>query len=276
MLCTEVACFKLIALKTKSFIVLYIYHKLTHLRFSRHLRTNPELYNGFPIINLQGVNLLIGVDSLGCQSLPSPIYVMSATKCTEFKRVASAAENEQDLLTKLKYLMLVGVHEEHIFIGEGAFGGVYRAVYGGVACAVKRQSFEQDFCLYTIQDFHQECLLHSKLHHPNVVKMYGVCYHGDQPMKVMELVNGGTLSLLLRYHHTIPMYVKLSLLQDVSRGLRYLHFSTPPIMHHHINTDIILLTSTLTAKIGSFTFAKEGAGHRHGLSFDVFLFFVEW
>ena len=113
---------------------------------------------------------------------------------------------------------------------------------------------------------------YSKLHHPNIVKMYGVCYHSDQPLKVMELVSGGTLALLLSNHHTIPIYVKLSILQDVSRGLHYLHFHSPPIVHHHINTDIILLMPTLSAKIGSFTFAQDEAAHIHGTSFDVFLF----
>jgi len=209
---------------------------------------------------------------------------MNIAERTEHKR---ATKNEQDLDEQdflqdlpIKNLLLGGVQlEEKKFLGEGAFGGVYRAVYNGVACAIKQQSFQQDqdyyLSQYTVQDFHRECLLHSKLRHPNIVKMYGVCYHSerpDQPMKVMELVEGGTLALLLNHHHVIPMYVKLSLLQDVSRGLSYLHFCRPPIMHHHINTDIILLTSTLTAKIGSFTFAQEEKGHTHGLSFDVFLF----
>ena len=164
---------------------------------------------------------------------------------------------------------------ESTFLGEGAFGEVYKAMYGGLRCAVKLQDFEQEFCVYTIQEFQQECLLHSKLHHPNVVKMYGVCYHSDsldKPMKVMEFVDGGTLSLFLCRHHTIPTYVKLSILQDVSTGLHYLHSQNPPIVHCHINTDIILLTSTLTAKIGSFTFAQEeGGGHINGPSFDVYL-----
>ena len=177
----------------------------------------------------------------------------------------------------IKHLLLSGVEfgAESTFLGEGAFGGVYKAMYGGARCAIKVQSFKQEFYVYTIEDFQRECLIHSKLNHPNIVKMYGVCYYGDsldQPMKVMEFVDGGMLSQFL-IRHTIPTYVKLSILQDVSRGLHYLHSHNPPIVHSHINTDIILLTSTLTAKIGSFTFAQEeGGGHVHGPSFDVYLF----
>jgi len=167
---------------------------------------------------------------------------------------------------RIEHLVINGVQFNNIkFLGEGTFGAVYRAVYGGVECAIKRQDFDQNFgYVYTVQDFERECLLHCKLHHPNVVKMYarmyGVCYHSekpDQPIKVMELLSGGTLLSLLSSHYTIPMYVKLSILQDVSKGVHYLHTHKPPIMHRLLNIDTILLTSTLTAKIGSFTYSQE-------------------
>ena len=182
---------------------------------------------------------------------------------------ALPSDSRSDL--PIHHLILHGIEiDENGYVGKGAFGSVYQAVYGGIACALKQQNFGlkfqrnpvscEVFCVYTIQDFQRECLLHSKLRHPNIVKMYGVCYYSErpnQPIKVMELVEGGTLSSLLTTYHTIPMYVKLSILQDVSRGLHYLHTHNPPIIHCHINTDVIMLTSTLTAKIGSFTFAQE-------------------
>ena len=212
---------------------------------------------------------------------------------TESELAAEIAEYEHD--ASIRHLRLNGVQfNEKTFLGEGAFGVVYRAVYGGVSCAIKQQDFDHDsnyVTVYTIKDFQQECLLHGKLHHPNIVKMYGVCYHGDrpdQPMKVMEFVDGGTLSSLLSNHHTIPIYVKLSILQDVSRGLHYLHTHNPPIIHFNITPSIVMLTSTLTAKIASFTYAQEVIGSylqnisvsyqteplvpvAYGLPFDVFL-----
>jgi len=204
----------------------------------------------------------------------------------------------------IHHLILDGIEfDKSEYVGKGAFGSVHRAVYGGITCALKQQGYSRRcifvskskslICMYTTQDFQRECLLHSKLHHPNIVKMYGVCFHSekpDQPIKVMELVEGGTLSTLLTTHHTIPMYVKLSMLQDVSRGLHYLYTHNPPVIHCHINTDIIMLTTTLTAKIGSFTFAQEVSNLKsnnqssvfpyqshdlpvtHGFSLDVYLF----
>ena len=72
---------------------------------------------------------------------------------------------------------------------------------------------------------------------------------------MMELMEYN-LTQLLKRSHNIPMYVKLSILQDVSRGLCYLHDQNPPIVHQALYSDNILVTKGLTAKIADF---KTGA-----------------
>ena len=42
----------------------------------------------------------------------------------------------------------------------------------------------------------------------------------------------------------------MSILQDVSRGLQYLHSQISPVVHCNIHASNIFLTSTLTAKVG--------------------------
>ena len=103
----------------------------------------------------------------------------------------------------------------------------------------------------------QECLLHSKLHHPNVVKMLGIYYPNarDQavlPILVMEPMECG-LTKLSENHRNIPMYIKLSILQDISRGICYLHSLNPPILHCNLTLDHILLTPSLVAKVYDFS-----------------------
>ena len=49
------------------------------------------------------------------------------------------------------------------------------------------------------------------------------------------------------------MYVKLSILQDVSRAICYLHSLNPPILHGNLTLDNILLTTSLVAKVCDFT-----------------------
>jgi len=54
----------------------------------------------------------------------------------------------------------------------------------------------------------------------------------------------------------IPMYVKLSMLLDVSRGLWYLHTHHPPIVHRDLSPNNVLLTSQFVAKISDLGVAK--------------------
>ena len=143
-------------------------------------------------------------------------------------------------------------------LSEGYFGAVYLVTYDGVQCAAKYQDFD-DNDRYKPKQFQQECLLHSKLHHPNIVQMIGVCYCGnslDQPIKIMELLKLSLRSFVYQFQ-AVPMYVKLTLIQDISRGLDYLHTRNPPIVHSYLRMDVILLTANLVAKIGGFTFSIE-------------------
>ena len=47
----------------------------------------------------------------------------------------------------------------------------------------------------------------------------------------------------------IPNHIKNSILLDVSLALIYLHKQTPPIVHHDLTANNVLLTSALKAKI---------------------------
>ena len=83
------------------------------------------------------------------------------------------------------------------------------------------------------------------------MKMLGVYYPNDQgvlPVLVMELMECNLTQLLENYQN-IHMYVKLSILQDVSRAICYLHTLNPPLMHCNLSSKNILLTTSLVAKV---------------------------
>ncbi|XP_065887012.1 uncharacterized protein [Dysidea avara] len=87
------------------------------------------------------------------------------------------------------------------------------------------------------------------------------------------------------------MFVKFSILQDVNKGLYYLHNLNPPVLHRDLNPYKILLNSNLVAKISNFRVASpylpnqmtgvpglpdfmppEALGQHYGLPLDVFSF----
>ena len=171
-----------------------------------------------------------------------------------------AGNNLEHLTLRVSSAVLDDVFKRHSdCVSEGYFGAVYRITYDGVLCAAKYQDFDDD--RYKPKQFQQECLLHSKLRHPNIVQMLGVCYYSDisdQPIKVMELLKFSLRSFVYQFQ-AVPVYVKLTIIQDISRGLDYLHTHSPPIVHSYLRTEVILLTANLVAKIGGFTFSIEMA-----------------
>ena len=195
----------------------------------------------------------------------------------------NVSEDELKNLTKLREVMLTST-----VLGQGSCGTVYKAECGGTMCAVKRLDVQvQDLTVVDSsshmvkkmeQNFLLECLQHNKLNHENIVRMLGVFYPKKEtlPVLVMELMEYN-LTQLLERSHNIPMYVKLSILQDVSRGLCYLHAQNPPIVHRALYSDNILLTKGLTAKIADFktgaatVLDQKGLRVRHHIRYDGFL-----
>ena len=96
----------------------------------------------------------------------------------------------------------------------------------------------------------QECQLMSDLRHPNITLFLGVCFLPDcqLPVLLMERLDG-SLDDLLETVPNIPLALKRSILEDVSRGLLYLHKHTPQIIHRDLAAKNVLLNSYLMAKI---------------------------
>ena len=103
----------------------------------------------------------------------------------------------------------------------------------------------------------QECQLMSDLHHPNITLFLGVCFlpNCQLPVLLMERLDG-SLHDLLETVPNIPLALKRSMLEDVSRGLLYLHKHTPQIIHRDLTAKNVLLTSSLVAKITDFGNAR--------------------
>ena len=140
-------------------------------------------------------------------------------------------------------------------LGGGSYGTVEELEINGLICAGKKlfdalidpinQGAQQ-----IVDNYYKECSLLSDLRHPNVVQFLGICFLPETrlPMLVMEQLDG-SLDELLESTPNIPLHVKVSILQDVIRGLVYLHNHKPPIIHRDLTARNVLLTSAMMAKI---------------------------
>ena len=126
---------------------------------------------------------------------------------------------------------------------------------GGLVCAGKTIhealiDAENDGAENIAQKYVQECQLMAGLRHPNVTLFLGLCFlpPATLPVLVMERLEG-SLDDLLETTPNIPLALKRSILEDVARGLLYLHQRDPPIIHRDLTAKNVLLTSSFAAKI---------------------------
>lgn len=158
-----------------------------------------------------------------------------------------------------EHLLISGVKETGKEIGRGAYGRVVEVEYYGVVCAAKMiHSILLDYGgpeerARMMHSFKQECCLFGSLRHPNVLSFLGVFYTKDArdspPMIVMELMQYSLTSFVEKYEN-IPVYVKASILYDISAGLSYLHGNN--VLHRCLCSNDILLGENLTAKVSDF------------------------
>ena len=164
----------------------------------------------------------------------------------------------------LKDLQLTDVIDKNHEIGRGAYGIVKEVLVHGTLCAAKQvhevllehaMSGEQNIVQ---KMFTQECCQCSNLRHPNLVQFLGIYYPDESvslPWLIMEKLHVSLTGLLKKYPpEDLSFARKISILQDVSLGIQYLHSKN--IVHRDISSNNILLTKHLVAKLSDFGVAK--------------------
>lgn len=108
-----------------------------------------------------------------------------------------------------------------------------------------------------LSKFEKECHLLSNLRHPYIVQFLGVYIEKatGTPVIVMEYLPN-SLSNLVKSKPTIPRYLQISILYNVTLGLAFLHGHTPPIIHRDLTANNVLLTSNMVAKIADLGVAR--------------------
>ena len=151
-------------------------------------------------------------------------------------------------------------------LGKGADATVFAAEWNGTVCAAKRL---HDILLEDespggadkfISNFEAECLTWSKLRHPGVVQFLGV--HMDRrsrlPVLVMEKMDT-SLRTYLEDHikEEFPLHQKAFVIRQVTQAMAYLHSQNPPLVHHDLSPNNVLLNMvSFVTKVSDFGMSR--------------------
>jgi transitional endoplasmic reticulum ATPase len=139
-----------------------------------------------------------------------------------------------------------GTYEVLFYIGEGAFGEVYRVQHKYLGVQVFKL-FKEDFeKTVDIEEISREARVLSKVTHPNVVRVFECnSFQIDAKTRhylTMGFVSGETLTQLLARRINLSRAEAVNIMIDVLEGLNHVHSMNPPIIHRDINPDNILLS----------------------------------
>ena len=141
-------------------------------------------------------------------------------------------------------------------LGSGSFGNVYlvkhketKAEYA-IKAIDKRNKTNQEEKPY----FRREVEVMYKIHHPNVVKLYGHFEDNNYCYFIMEYISKGNVYNLLPTDKKKRLSTKVcaSIIKDVICAVYFLHNMKPPIIHRDIKPENVLLSEGLVAKLTDF------------------------
>ena len=159
-------------------------------------------------------------------------------------------------------LEITGIKLAGKILGKGSDATVKEVSWVGTSCAAKQLHeilLEDDSPGGTkrfVDNFEKECMTWSKLIHPHIVQFLGVYFLSGSrvPMLILEKMDTSLRHYL--ENHTKENFVlpdKIYVLRQVAQALSYLHSRSPPLVHHDLSPNNILLNEvSLQAKVTDF------------------------
>lgn len=149
-------------------------------------------------------------------------------------------------------------------LGSGSFGRVFLAVHKKtkVKYAIKAIDKKNKTNIEEKPYFRRELEVMYKIHHPNVVKLFGHFEDKKYCYFLMEYITKGNVySLLKNKKKNLSLKVIASIMKDIISAAYFLHNMNPPIIHRDIKPENILLNDGLVAKLTDFgwsNYIQEG------------------
>jgi len=141
-------------------------------------------------------------------------------------------------------------------IGEGSYSRVYLAQHNqtNAQYAIKAIDKRNKENIDEKEYFKREAEIMYKIHHPNIVKLFGHFEDNTYCYFIMEYMSGGNAYSLVPKHgiKKISNEMTVSILKDIISATYYLHHMVPPIIHRDIKPENILFDSEMKAKLTDF------------------------
>ena len=141
-------------------------------------------------------------------------------------------------------------------LGFGSFGRVFLAKHRITKAqyAIKVIDKKNKTNIEEKPYFRRELEVMYKIHHPNVVKLFGHFEDNNYCYFIMEYINKGNVYSLLTLDkkRKLSPQVVASIIKDVTIAVYFLHNMNPPIIHRDIKPENVLLNEGLIAKLTDF------------------------
>jgi len=139
-------------------------------------------------------------------------------------------------------------------IGNGAESTVYKAVWNGEDCAVRKPKITDSVAMLR---YDAELALLKRLHHENVCGLLAYADRAPSYFCVFPLMSRGNLaSLLHEERKTLPWKARLHLILQFAYGVRYLH-EQANVVHKDLKSSNLLLDDKFHLRISDFGLAGD-------------------
>ena len=159
-------------------------------------------------------------------------------------------------------LKITDVHLTGKILGKGSDATVKEVNWIGTSCAAKQlheillEDHSPGGAKRFVDNFEKECTTWSELTHPHIVQFLGVYFlPGSRvPMLILEKMDTSLRHYLENNaKEKFLLSDKIYVLRQIAQALSYLHSRSPPLVHHDLSPNNVLLNEvSLQAKVTDF------------------------